>query len=385
MYKMNLPSLASEVNAINVEQEVNDIKEEIVKLFAKDTQIEIKDAALTQRIIQCIASLEALSIAYQQEKNLNSDVLSFLAEQTGYGMDEAASAVFEAQKVIAESMNDLSKKKKRILLRNYLIEGYAIINLVRAKFFDEIEYKVMAVGNYGDGDVVLEANPTLVQILEATHFDSQNMSLTIRQTQHTFKRYATQLSSIEGELDEMDTVLGAMKRVQLSKEEQNVWVAFQKIKAELDAVNLAHKIETGKSLGISVNYGNLMESFLQYQIDEKQFDIDLAYALLEKGRNNLAYYLGGDIVDDNVDYQVKTLSTYGTVGRFDVATFSNVINPLRRILNILLNTPSPAVETTLEQFFTPGSGQGDRNFNAEAEKAVKKAIDKVLKEMGFTS
>jgi hypothetical protein len=77
-------------------------------------------------------------------------------------MDEAASAVFEAQKVIAESMNDLSKKKKRILLRNYLIEGYAIINLVRAKFFDEIEYKVMAVGNYGDGDVVLEANPTLV-------------------------------------------------------------------------------------------------------------------------------------------------------------------------------------------------------------------------------
>jgi chaperonin cofactor prefoldin len=45
------------------------------------------------------------------------------------------------------------------------------------------------------------------------------MSLTIRQTQHTFKRYATQLSSIEGELDEMDTVLGAMKRVQLSQEE----------------------------------------------------------------------------------------------------------------------------------------------------------------------
>jgi hypothetical protein len=76
-------------------------------------------------------------------------------------MDEAASAVFEAQKVITESMDDLSKKKKRALLRHYLIEGYAIINLVRAKFFAEIEYKVMAVGNYGDGDVVLTASPNL--------------------------------------------------------------------------------------------------------------------------------------------------------------------------------------------------------------------------------
>jgi hypothetical protein len=44
---MNLPSLTSEVNSIKVEDEINAIKEEIVKFFAKDTQIEIKDAALT--------------------------------------------------------------------------------------------------------------------------------------------------------------------------------------------------------------------------------------------------------------------------------------------------------------------------------------------------
>jgi hypothetical protein len=43
-------------------------------------------------------------------------------------------------------MNNLSKRQLRIQLRNCLIEGYAIINLVRAKFFGEIEYKVMAIG-----------------------------------------------------------------------------------------------------------------------------------------------------------------------------------------------------------------------------------------------
>jgi hypothetical protein len=67
-------------------------------------------------------------------------------------------------------------------LRNCLIEGYAIVNLVRAKFFGEIEYKVMSVGQYGSNDVILEANPSLVKILEAAHFDSTSMSLAIRQS-----------------------------------------------------------------------------------------------------------------------------------------------------------------------------------------------------------
>jgi hypothetical protein len=31
---------------------------------------------------------------------------------------------------------------------------------------------------------------------------------------------------MEGELDEMDTMLGMMKKVQLSSQEQNAWAAF---------------------------------------------------------------------------------------------------------------------------------------------------------------
>jgi hypothetical protein len=34
------------------------------------------------------------------------------------------------------------------------------------------------------------------------------------------------LSTLEGELDEMDTMLGMMKKVQLSPQDQNVWAAF---------------------------------------------------------------------------------------------------------------------------------------------------------------
>lgn len=377
--KVSFPSLSSEIEKINVQEEVDAIEAEILELFKKDTYQEIQDQPLVQRITNCIAQLEGLAIMYRSEQTLNSDVLSFLAERSEAGLEGAAAAVYEAQKLIFSSMNNLSKKKLRVQLRNCLIEGYAIINLVRAKFFGEIEYKVMAVGQYNGNDVILEANPSLVKILEAAHFDSTSMSLAIRQGQRTFERYSAQLSSMEGELEEMDTMLGMMKKVQLSPQEQNAWVAFQRIQSELMALKAQNP-----DLGVAMNYGNLTEAFLQYQLDDKKLDVETAYALLEKGRNNLAYYLGGDITDNGVDYQVKTLSTYGKVGRFDVATLSNVITPLKQILSLILTSPND-LESSLKEFFTAEAGQGDRPFKKEAEEAVKKAIDKVLKEMGFVS
>ena len=372
------PSLKSDIEKLDVEQEIGAIEQEIVDLFNQNTYSEIQDKALVKRITACIAQLEGLAQMYRNEQSQNSDVLSFLASQNDTDLDGAAAAVQEAQKLIFSSMSDMSKKKLRIQLRNCLIEGYAIINLVRAKFFGEIEYKVMAVGQYADQDVILEANPSLIKILEAAHFDSTSMSLTIRQSQRTFSRYASQLSDVESEIDELNTVLGAMKKVQLSPDEQDAWAAFQRIQAELNFLK-----SQNPDLGVAVNYGNLTETFLQYQIEGKKLDVETAYALLEKGRNNLAYYLGGDITDNGVDYQVKTLSAYGKAGRFDVATLSNVITPLKQLLSLLLTSPAD-LENSVKEFFTPGAGQGDRPFKQEAAEAVKKAIDKVLQEMGFT-
>lgn len=377
--KVSFPSLSSEIEKINVQEEVDAIEAEILELFKKDTYQEIQDQPLVQRITNCIAQLEGLAIMYRSEQTLNSDVLSFLAERSEAGLEGAAAAVYEAQKLIFSSMNNLSKKKLRVQLRNCLIEGYAIINLVRAKFFGEIEYKVMAVGQYNGNDVILEANPSLVKILEAAHFDSTSMSLAIRQSQRTFERYSSQLSALEGELDEMDTMLGMMKKVQLSPQDQNVWAAFQRIQTELMALKAQNP-----ELGVAMNYGNLTETFLQYQLEDKKLDVEMAYALLEKGRNNLAYYLGGDITDSGVDYQVKTLSAYGKVGRFDVATLSNVITPLKQVLSLMLTQPDD-LQSSLQKFFTAEAGQGDRPFKKEAEEAVKNAIDKVLKEMGFVA
>jgi hypothetical protein len=53
---------------------------------------------------------------------------------------------------------------------------------------------------------------------------------------------------------------------------------------------------------------------------------------LEKGRNNLAYYLGSDVDI----YQIKALATMGGRGRADAATLTNVLNPLKEIRDIMI-------------------------------------------------
>jgi hypothetical protein len=73
--------------------------------------------------------------------------------------------------------------------------------------------------------------------------------------------------------------------------------------------------------GVSSGYGRIHSSY---------------YNMLEKGRNNLAYYKGGDVeyLDSNgkiISEQIKSLTSFTSTSRFDVATLSNVLTPLTHL------------------------------------------------------
>jgi hypothetical protein len=53
---------------------------------------------------------------------------------------------------------------------------------------------------------------------------------------------------------------------------------------------------------------------------------------------------------------VKALSTYGSRGRADIATLTNVLNPLREIRNFLTTLTTGALYEALKNFFTPKEG-----------------------------
>jgi hypothetical protein len=107
--------------------------------------------------------------------------------------------------------------------------------------------------------------------------------------------------------------------------------------------DLMHRIQDALNTieGAYTNYGQLAESFMEYYFtppDDFEDTVEYIYNLLEKGRNNLAYYLGADINAGSAGlWQIKALSTYGSRGRADVATLTNVLTPLKAIQAMLAN------------------------------------------------
>jgi hypothetical protein len=67
-----------------------------------------------------------------------------------------------------------------------------------------------------------------------------------------------------------------------------MWETFVQVKEALEDID-----------GARTNFGQLGESFIDYYYngtDENMDTLNNIYSLLEKGRNNLAYYLGPDVV-----------------------------------------------------------------------------------------
>lgn len=366
-----LPSLQEEIANMRLEDEIEIIKTEITTLFSQGTQEMREDSALIARMDACIKVLEHAAQNLKYRRALKTVSENLKKANTGTeARNETDRILANARKTIDTATNDIKKQANRIELKMALIEGYIIVNKLREYFYEPIEYKIISIGQASGTNVLLEANPTMAELLSNVQLENSmrgGIALKITETSAQFNATIRNLDQANKRSAMANTILSQMKQVQLNPNEQNLWDAFIELKERLSDID-----------GARINFGNITESFISHLTESEQITVDYVYDLLQKGRNNLAYYLGGDVGD----YQVKALSAYGKTGRADVATLSNVLNPLRELRMLL--TKSGDITESVKQFFTPGVGQGDRNFSVEAENAIRKEIEGVLRKHGIT-
>lgn len=374
-----LPIDKEQINALDLRQEADSIQEELLDLLTEETYALISKEApdLIRRIDACIFALENKSrmITMSRAKKLERQARKELDREGA--KDEAYEAIRRAQDAYNMAHEALEAEINNFQLKAALQEGYIIINKIRELFFDEIQYKIMAVGKDKSGqNVLFESNPDMIELLENTVVDSSG-ALKITANLKQFQKIIEASENADKELKMANTVLNQMQKVQMMRPgDQPLLDLFTHLKVALDAAN----IKGGK-----LNYGQVTEAYLeQFFNGDVITSVENVYDLLEKGMNNLEYYFGGDIQTAGIDYQVKTLSFYGSTGRADAATLSNVLHPLRELREILTSGSNPQViKESLKNFFVAEEGRGDRKFNAAVQDDIKDVIKKAMQEIGF--
>lgn len=362
--------LAGQINELNIQNEINVINSEIHTMLQQSAAGQpLFNTALLQRINACIQVLE---LAYQELSKKNAlktkkNLLNSLpATSSDQAKAEAKQAFADAQRELDFIKSQVSGQYSRREIRLAIMEGYIIVTQLREQVTGEvIDYKIMSAGQEGDKTVLFEAKPTLAQVLSKAHLDSKTFSLRLVATQKQFNTILKHSEAIDDIIPLKNSVLAQMKRVQLSAQEQNMWDRLLKVQHALEGLP-----------GAYINYGQLIESFEEYLFmgpDDNLNEIEYIYQLLEKGRNNLAYYLGSDVDI----YQIKALATMGGQGRADAATLTNVLNPLKEIRDIMIVVNGNSAQA-LVNFFTAKQGQGDRPFNPALEQEIKKRIKNAL-------
>lgn len=335
---------------------------------------------LKNRVDKCIATLKLAQteLVAKSQVRAKTTALADLIKNNP-DRDEAISEAKNALRIAEQALNqtkaEIANQATRRDIRLAIMEGYTIVTLLREKITGEvIDYKIMSMGVDGQGQqVLLEAHPTLAEVLSSASLDSRSFSLRITMTQHQFKKALADLDKGEQVTSLRNSVLKKMTRVQLTDEQANMWETFVQVKEALQDID-----------GARANFGQIGESFMEYYYNgmDAPTMLDSIYTLLEKGRNNLAYYLGPDVTGGGQLWQVKALSTYSSTGRADIATLTNVLHPLQSISEYLANAVTTDLRASLTKFFTVDrAGQGDRLFGENVGRAVRNAISTTLENM----
>lgn len=355
-------------NEINLQSEIDTINKEIESLLSG--KVSIIDSKIIKRINTCIRILTEASKVLKAQENFKRKQQQYkksLEKEDDKALQKKIAKDFQkAGKALEEIKKSVSKKYNREEIRLAVAEGYIIVTQIREQFNETIDYKIMSIGYDGEKVALFESQPTLAQVLSATHFDSLSVTLRLDMTASQFNTILNMSQGMDKISKVKNSVLAQMKRVILTTEQENMWNVFLETKKSLDNIQ-----------GAILNYGQLVESFEEYLIygkeDPQMEEIDYIYSLLEKGRNNLAYYLGADVDK----YQIKTLSTLGSVGGADVALLTNVLNPLNQIREKIVEfNTNPDL---LKNYFQKTSEtQGDRPFQEVLEPIIKEQIRKVI-------
>lgn len=372
--------MGQEITVESIQAEINALTELIDKAVGEESsKLKFDIQPLKDRVDKCIFILEQakLELAARQTVKTKKNLLASLNKNPPDNyvetLQEAKDSLKIAQDALEEVKQQVKENASRQDIRWAIMEGYTIVTLLREKIVGEkIDYKIMATGVDGSGqEVLLESNPSLAEVLMASKLDPTSMSVRLTITQHQFQKMLTDLDHSDSVKSLRNSVLSKMKRVQLDNDQAKMWDTFVAIREGLETIE-----------GARTNFGQLTESFVEYmESDEEITDtLDTIYSLLEKGRNNLAYYLGADVNASSL-WQVKALSVHGSTGRADVATLTNVLNPLREISSFLGTLTGGALILALQQFFTPSKGQGDRPFDEKVGEKVKEQITIALTNM----
>lgn len=356
-----------------IEKEIGVISKEINKLLAQKTTEKTltTTSSFFVRLNGVIATLQGLAT---KEYLKDPD---FKKKSKNYKPD-LVNDVKTAQRALKKSKIDLLTLDNNHTIKTALMEGYIIVNLLREAIIEKhIDYKVLTIGKGTEGKPVLfEAHPTMAEVLSASNYD--NLLLKVNITQTHFQKLLSDQTLQGSKTNGLTSILSQMTQVQLNSAQTEMLENLLNTQEALLSVE-----------GAGLNKGHIGESFIDYLLNSgmgHEKDLDYIYSLLEKGKNNLAYYKGPDVETADKLFQVKTLSVYGSSqkegasGRFDVAKLSNVLTPLLQIQGILMEMAAKNEvidpDKLAAQVFIGAEGEGDRPFQKDITEIVQNVIKK---------
>lgn len=331
---------------------------------------------LLQLSQQCISVLETAQNYYKNQITLDSSSALENMANTQLTKKPVNRSLQQASSNISKS--DLRKKTKQALMA-----GYTLVNRMRAfSTGEEIQYEIVVAGKK-----LASAHLSMDELLESATLDFSKNGIALRVARSS-KILENLINSIDNDNVDLSKkynqpMMQNMRYIKMSEQDSHIWQQLVSIKEGLDAEKLKMDIKGIEASGFTLNYGNLIEAFMEYYYNKEEYQFDEEhglssyYKLLEKSRNDLAYYYGPDIENQNL--QIKGLSTQGSTGRFDIATLSNVLTPLKQIRDLLAHLSSDEQRATvlkekLKNKFTVGPGAGDRPFKDDIKNIVKNII-----------
>lgn len=361
----------------------------------KNNQGQLNITEIKQLIDKCILvldSAEKYMSEYRQDNATKQSALEkmYNAQLNSYDQATLLNA-FNSDK------QNISEQALKMKTMEALKEGYALISELSALIMNRpIEYTILTSGRVSGEHVLGQSTLTLDQLLDESSLEFSKAGGIGLKVTATKKNIESALRSLKLE-QQMDqrlnnrSVFSNMKLMQLNDNQKNTWSDLVEIGENASAKVLNDKGNWVRSTKYGLNFGVISESFMELYRNKitptRGYNLihSFYYNLLEKGRNNLAYYKGPDVsyIDDfgnRKNEQIKSLTAYTGKGRFDIATLSNVLFPLRKLQSIFSDSTIMEEQLTekLQQEFTAKSGEGDRPWNQTVSEEVHGFLDDVF-------
>lgn len=349
-------------------------------------QSQISD--IVNLINKCIFYLDSADVYMKQYSDINNKQTALMSMKMAQLQDKEN----KYSDALKNELNDITVERLQQQTYEALAKGYALVTKLAELVTNRpLTYTVVVAGSNGKSSTLASSTLTLEESLSdaVLDFETQGIGLSIRSTQKTINNALNKLTD-KGTVGNRfkKNVFQKLKIMKLSDQQKKVW---DDLKAVGDAAIIESEDKNKHKTKYGINYGTVTESFMDFY--RKGYNImsgDYSrihfsyYNMLEKGRNNLTYYKDGDVVYHDsqnklIHEQIKSLTSFTSTARFDVATLSNVSTPLadlKKIFEAYQEKPDNNVlMQALNKEFTAEEGEGDRKWKGAVSMEVHKFLD----------